>query len=139
MVELSLRSLVVLVTESFVSSASSTVASLVSLEVAISDVLRSSDTFTVESFTSSLTLVTVLSALLDVSTAPSFIEATLSFMSLLILVVASFMSLNISPKLKSAEAVVNIPAVMALKIRVFFIKKFLFCIYFYKNILAINI
>ena len=125
-VEESLRSFVVLVIESLVSSASSTVESLKSLEVASSAVLRSSETLTVESFTSPLTLVTVLSADFEVSTAPSFIEATESLASLLILLAASLISLNISPKLNSADAVVNIAAVMALIITIFFIGEVLY-------------
>ena len=110
-----------LVIESLVSSASSTVESLISLEVASSAVFKSSDTLTEESFMSELTFVTVLSADFEVSTAPSFIDATESLASLLIDVAASFISLNISPKLKSADAVVNIAAVTALIITIFFI------------------
>ena len=107
--------------ESFVSSAISTVASLMSLVVEISAVLRSSDTFTAESLASLLTLVTVLSALLLVSTAPSFIDSTESLASLLILIAASFISLNISPKLKSACALVNSAATATHDSKVFFI------------------
>ena len=116
-VELSLKSLVVLLTESLESSATSIVVSLRSLltpvvvsepllTVAISLVLRSSDALTAVSFASWLTLVTVRSPLLETSTPPSTADWLASLASLLIEVTPSFMSLNISPKLKSADKLV---------------------------------
>ncbi|MCB4753799.1 MAG: hypothetical protein LGB01_06250 [Sulfurovum sp.] len=68
-----------------------------------------------------LTLVTVRSALLLVSTAPSFMDSTLSLASLLMLIAASFMSLNMSPKLKSACVVVASAAATAHEISIFVI------------------
>ena len=90
--ELSLKSLVVLDAVSFVSSATSTVESLTSLEtfdvvseplltVATSLVFKSSLAFIVASFASWLTLVTVRSPLFETSTPPSTPDLKESFAS----------------------------------------------------------